>query len=413
MNHRGLLLKPNRTIAEENWPEFRGPNADGISKATGLPVQWSDTQNVRWKTPIPGRGWSTPVIWGKQIWLTTATPDGREMFVLCLDRETGKVLLNHRLFTNAQPETIHDLNSYASPSAVIEAGRVYVHFGNYGTACLDTKTLRVVWQRRDLTCLFTVGPGSSPVLYRNFLILTMDGVDVQYVAALDKKSGRTVWKQERTLTKGFSHRTAAENDRHKAFHTPVLAEVKGKPILLSPSAQAMYAYDPDTGRELWHVRHTGYSGSSRTLVGNGIAYINTGFDRSSLLAVRLDGRGDVTDTHLVWQASRSVPYKPSPVLVDDLIFLLSDSGIATCLEAKTGKEIWQERVGGSYSASPLYAEGRFYCFSERGKTTVLKAARNYEVLTENTMPDGFMASPAVAGKALFLRTTAHLYRVEQ
>ncbi|MCS6776410.1 MAG: PQQ-binding-like beta-propeller repeat protein [Chloroherpetonaceae bacterium] len=408
----GLLSLALTAHAQEHWPEYRGPNADGHSTARGLPLTWSDTRNVKWKTPIPGRGWSTPVIWGEQIWLTTATPDGREMFVLCVHRDTGKILLNRRLFTNAEPDPIHDLNSYASPSPVIEPGRVYVHFGNYGTACLDTRTFRVIWERRDLQCRFSVGPGSSPILYRDRLILTMDGIDRQSVIALDKRTGRTVWQQTRSVIREKS-RNGETSERHKAFHTPVLARVNGRVLLISPAAQGAYAYDPDTGEEVWRVQHDGYSGSSRTLLYGDLALINTGFDWGNLLAVRMDGRGDVTRSHVVWKVSRAVPFKVSPLLIDGLVYLLNDNGILTCLDAKTGAEVWKERLGGQYSASLLYADGRIYCCSEDGRIRVIRPGRRFELLAENVMPEGCMASPVAVGRALYLRTKTHLYRIEQ
>jgi outer membrane protein assembly factor BamB len=335
------------------------------------------------------------------------------MSVLCLNRETGKILLDRVLFTNTDPAPKHDLNSYASPSPVIEAGRVYVHFGNYGTACLDTKTFQTVWTRRDLDCAFSVGPGSSPLLYQDLLLLTMDGTDTQYTVALDKRTGRTVWKKDRGTKWESVGGGGGPGEDRKAFHTPRLARVNGQTQLISPAAKAVYAYDPQTGNYLWHIRHNGYSGSSRTVIGQGLAIINTGYDRSELIAVRLGAQGNLTETGIAWRYNRAVPYKPSPLLIDDLIFMVNDGGIVTCLDAKTGQPVWQERIGGrSYSASPLFAEGRIYCFSEDGLITVLKAGRTFEKLAENRLEEGFMASPAVAGKALFLRTKTHLYRIE-
>ena len=393
--------------AQDNWPEFRGPNADGRSSATGLPLTWGDTKNVRWKTAIHGRGWSTPVVWGDQVWLTTATDTGSEQYVLCVDRNTGKILLDRKLFENASPAPRHDLNSYASPSPVIEAGRVYVHFGNYGTACLDTKTFKILWTRRDLTCDFEVGPGSSPVLYGNMLILTMDGMDKQFTIALDKKNGATIWKQDRSTDFGD-----LSQDQRKSFNTPVFVAENGKTQMISSGAQAAFGYDPRNGKELWRLRFRGFSHSSRPLLGPGIVYLNTGFGRPDLLAVRLGGSGDITESHVLWRYGKNVPAKPSPLLIGDLLYFVDDSGVATCLEAKTGKEVWKHRLGDSFSASPVYADGRIYCFSEAGKVTILKPGRQFESLAENEMPAGFMASPAIAGKALYLRTKTHLYRVE-
>ena len=405
-----------QTPSGENWPEFRGHSGDGHSSVIGLPLSWSETQNVRWKTPIPGRGWSTPVVWGKQVWLTTATEDGRAMSVLCVERNTGKVLLNRELFQNPNPEPLgNDVNSYASPTPTIEAGRVYVHFGSYGTACLDTRTFQTLWERRNLPCRHYRGPSSSPILFGNLLILTLDGADYQYVTALDKKTGKTVWKTDRTANWGDfdpNGKVIAEGDFRKAHSTPLITLVNGQPEMVSMGAKAGYAYDPKTGKELWKVDYRGFSASFRPVEGEGLVFVPTGYSRSDLWAVRLGGRGNVTSSHIVWKYSKNVPSKPSPLLLNDLLYLVDDAGVVTCLEAKTGNEVWKERMGGHFSASPLTAEGRIYCFSEEGKTTVLKPGRKFEVIAESQLKDGFMASAAVAGKAFFLRTKTHLYRIE-
>ena len=400
----------------ENWPEFRGPTGQGYSDSTGLPLKWSESENIVWKTAVHGKGWSTPVVWGDQVWLTTATEDGTEMYVLCIDSNTGKIVRDINIFHNDTVEPLgNDLNGYASPSAVIEEGRVYVHFGSYGTACLDTKTGQTLWQRRDLPCRHYRGPGSSPVLYKDLLILTMDGVDVQYLAGLDKRTGKTVWKTDRT-TKwtdwGPDGKPQAEGDFRKAYSTPLIVEVDGKPVMVTPGSKAGYAYDPRDGRELWHITYEGFSNASRTLYGQGLFFIG-GAHKAGLVAVRPGGTGDVTESHIAWKYPKTIVFKPSPVLVGDLIFMVDDGGIATCLEAKTGIEVWKQRLGGKFSASPVYAEGRIYFPNEEGKTVVIAPGREYRVLAENKLDDGFMASPAVAGKAMFLRTKTHLYRVEQ
>ena len=413
-------------------------SAPGDTKPIGLPLHWSETENVKWKTPIPHRGWSTPVVLGKQIWLTTATLDGHDFFAVCVDADTGKIIFNERVFHCDTPEPLgNKLNSYASPSPVIEPGRVYVHFGSYGTACLDTRSRRreeaeiarekspsahvggydfkVIWKRDDLPCRHYRGPGSSPVLFNGLLILTMDGVDVQYLVALDKKTGQTVWKTDRTANwndLGSDEKPTDQGDYRKAYSTPLIVDVNGRKQMFSVGAKAAYSYDPLTGRELWKVNYPAFSGASRPLFANGIAFLATGHGKGEGLAVRVDGRGDVTDTHIVWRVTRSVPRMPSSVLVDDLLFTVSDSGTASCLEAATGKEIWQERLPGEYAASLLYGDRRIYSFSQDGKTTVFKPARNFEIMATNRLDAGFMASPAVAGKALILRTKTHLYRIE-
>ena len=406
--------------AQTGWPEFRGPSGNGIVTAPGvtlgLPLSWSETENVKWKTAIPYQGWSTPVVLDGQIWLTTATTDGFDFYVVCVDAETGEIRFNEKLFHSDNPEPLgNNVNSYASPSPVIEPGRVYVHFGSYGTACLDTATCKVVWQRQDLPCRHFRGPGSSPILFDDLLILSMDGVDVQYVAALDKKSGATVWKTDRTTAwddLDEQGKPKREGDFRKSFSTPLVIEAAGKRQLISVGSSATFAYDPRTGREIWKTHNIGFTPSSRPVFGNGMAYITTGQGKAELWAVRVDGEGDVTDTHVAWKVGAPiVSGDTSPLILDDLLYVVSSDGLATCLEAATGTQVWSERIGGNYEASPIYADGRLYFCAVQGKTTVLKPGRDYEVLATNKLETGCMASPAVAGKALFLRTKTHLYRI--
>jgi len=407
--------------AGAGWPEFRGPFGNGHAappgaRPAGLPLRWSETENVRWKTAIPHRGWSTPVVLGGQVWLTTATTDGRDFFAICLDAATGRIVFNQRLFHADDPEPLgNNVNCYASPSPAIEPGRVYVHFGSYGTACLDTATRKVLWQRTDLPCRHYRGPGSSVVLYRDLVILTFDGVDAQYLAALDKKTGRTVWKTHRTTQWNdldANGQPKREGDFRKAFSTPLVFEVGGQPQMVSPGSKACYAYDPRTGEELWKVRHTAHTAVLRPVFAGGLAIFCTGLGGPQLWAVRPDGRGDVTATHVAWKARARAPRTPSPIVVDDLLYVVSDDGLATCLEVATGREVWRQRLGGNYAASPIYADGRLYFCSQQGKTTVLRPGRTCRVLATNRLAGGFMASPAVAGRALFLRTRTHLYRIE-
>ena len=395
-------------LAADPWPDFRGPRGDGTSEARDIPLAWSEASLVRWKTPIHGRGWSTPAVGDGKVWLTTATEDGKEMSAVGVDLATGRILLDLVLFRNESPQPLgNPVNSYASPSPVVEEGRVWVHFGSYGTACLDASTGKVIWERRDLPCNHFRGPGSSPFLFGDLLILTMDGFDVQYLVALETGTGKTVWKTERSFDFGDT-----DGDLRKAYSTPLVVRIGGEPVMFSPSAKAAYAYDPRDGRELWRIRYDGFSNASRPVFGAGLVFINTGFGKADLWAVRPDGRGDVTDTHVVWKCTQGVPLKPSPVVVGDLIFMGSDNGIATCLEAATGRQVWQARLGGDYSASPLAGAGRVYFFSEEGKTTVIEPGRAFRVLATSRLDAGFMASPAVAGRALILRTKTHLYRIE-
>jgi len=416
------VLAAGLLTAQADWPQFRGSSGDGQVSAPGdtrllgLPLEWSETNNIRWKTEIPERGWSTPVVLGDQIWLTTATPDGHDFFVLCVAAQTGKILLNEKLFHCDAPEPLgNPVNCYATPSPAIEPGRVYVHFGSYGTACLDTRTRQVLWRRADLPCRHYRGPSSSPVLYENLVILTLDGVDFQYVVALDKLTGKTVWKTDRSFTWDDRNDPSAmvrDGDRHKAHSTPLLIDYNSKPQLLSTAARSAYAYDPATGKELWRIHHDSWSAAPMPVYRQGLAFLISGAGKTRLLAVRVDGQGDVTDTHVAWSVDSMVPNTASPVLVDDLLYLVTDDGMVTCLDTADGKEVWRQRINGKYAASPVHADGRLYFFNQAGETTVLKPGRTFQLLAANTLSDGFMASPAVAGKAFILRTKTSLYRVE-
>ena len=415
-------------LAGETWPQFRGPDGSGHSDATGLPLTWSEQMHIKWKVPIHDRAWSSPVIWSNQVWLTTASEDGTKLYAICVDRDTGKITRDLHLFTVERPQFAHQFNTYASPTPVIEAGRVYVTFGSPGTACLDTRTGQVLWTRRDFVCNHFRGAGSSPILFGHLLIMNFDGSDHQFVVALDKETGQTVWRKERSIDfKDLAPdgQPIGEGDLRKAFSTPHVAEIEGQSILLSSGAKAHYAYDPLTGQELWRVEErTSHSAGTRPVVGLGLVFIPTGWSMGQLLAIHPGKGGEVIDANnpsaqkdagqlrVVWKSKRNVPKKPSLLLVDDLLFSIDDNGVASCLEANSGKEVWRERVGGNYSASPIYAEDHIYFCSEEGKITVIKAGRKFTKLAENQLDDGFMASPAVAGKALFLRTKTHLYRVE-
>lgn len=411
---------------EQQWPQFRGPRGDGVSLATGLPLRWSEDSGVKWKTPIHGRAWSSPVIWDEQVWVTTATEDGQELSALAVDRETGEIRKDLVLFRVERPQFAHKFNTYASPTPVIEEGRVYVTFGSPGTACLDTRTGKVLWERRDFVCNHYRGAGSSPILHQGRLYLNFDGSDHQFVVALDAATGRTVWEVTRGIDfkdLGPDGKPESEGDWRKAYATCQIASFDGREQLLSQGAKAMYGYDPRSGAELWRVEErTSHSGGTRPVVGHGLVFVPTGWSQGQVLAIRPGHDGEVLDANaaarsdgrleIVWHSKRNVPKKPSLVLVDDLLYGLDDNGVATCWEAATGAVVWNERIGGNYSASPIASGGRLYFCSEEGKTVVVATGREFRKLAENTLDDGFMASPAVSGRSLFLRTRTALYRLE-
>jgi outer membrane protein assembly factor BamB len=412
---------------EVNWPQFRGPRGDGTTLNAPLPFHWSETQNVKWKTPIHGRAWSSPVIWGSQVWLTTATEDGTQLFAVCVDRESGKILHDLKLFEIEKPQFAHKFNTYGSPTPVIEAGRVYVTFGSPGTACLDTQSGRKLWERRDFICNHYRGAGSSPILHSNLFIVNFDGSDRQYVVALDKLTGRTAWERKRSIdfqdldTDG---QPMTEGDLRKAFATCHVAALEGVPTLLSQGAKAMYAYDPLTGEEFWRVEERqNHSGSARPVAGEGLVFVASGWANGQVLAIRPGRKGEVVDANsptnltsqlqVVWKSKRNTPKKPSLLLKDGLLFGIDDNGVATCWDARTGATLWNERVGGNHSSSPILGAGRVYFFSEEGRSVVIEAGRQFKKLAENTLDGGFMASPAVTGSALILRTKTHLYRIQE
>jgi len=406
------------SLTHAQWPEFRGPNMDGT--VTGaLPTEWSPDTNIAWKKDIHGLGWSTPLISEGKIWLTTATENGRQMSVICLDEKSGNVLLDRVFITNDNPEPLaNPMNSYASSTGVVEAGRVYLHFGAYGTICLDTETFETIWERRDITCSHWRGPASSIAKWENKLILTLEGADQQYFLALDKETGETLWRRDRGTN--FDDETdgvpANSGDMRKGFGTPIFVKVGEVVQMISNGSKAAWAYDVETGEEIWNVHYPTHSPSSRTVYSEetGMVYINTGLGKAEVWAVKLDpeARGDISESHVAWKIFQRTPKRMSPVIANGILFM-ANGGVVSAVDAKTGEVLWAERGGGEFSASSIAANGLVYHFDEEGLGLVLKADREYEVVAENTLPDGFMASPAVTSdNALILRTKTGLYRVE-
>lgn len=404
----GFLWHASAAFPGTAWPQFRGPDGQGHADAKRLPLEWSETRNVSWKTPIPGQGWSSPVVENGRIWMTTATEEGKSLRVVGVDLKSGRILHNFELFHVDNPRFKHALNSFASPSPVVEGDRVYCNFGTHGTACVDARTGSVLWKSRELQLEHENGPGSSPALYHGKLIIPCDGTNVQYIAALNARDGTVAWKVNRSVS--LEHRA---DQMRKAYSTPLVIDAAGKTQVVIPGAEYVYAYEPDTGKELWRVHYPGFSNVPRPVYAHGLVYVATGFGKPEIWAIRPDGSGEVTDTHVVWKYSKQAPAKPSPVVVGGRFYMVSDGGIATCLDAKTGHQVWQERVPGEYSASPLAAAGRIYLFSMDGPATVLSDGADFKVEATNKLEEGFMASPAVIDDALILRTKNALYRIEE
>ncbi len=419
----------NSHAEEGYWNQFRGPHANGTSEAKGLPLKFAEgSPEVVWKTEVKGRAWSTPVVWGNQLWVTNApeivNPEGAtnqdsfskgakplkdplRLSAVCLDLKTGKIIHDVTVSEVYEPQYTHPTNSLASPTPWIEEGRIYVHFGTYGTACINTKTGKKIWENRELECHHWRGPGSSPVVHGDLIFLTFDGYDKQFIAALNKNTGKLVWKTDRDV----DYKTD-NGDRKKAYSTPTIVDAGGgREVLVSPLAMATIAYAPETGAPVWRVFHGGMNAGARPIVGNGLVYISAGSGGDSLIAVDPKGEGDITGSNIKWRTGRMVPKRPSQVLVGDRILMMEDGGVCSCLNALTGESLWANRVAGAYWSSPLYANGHLYCASQDGKVAVIKAGDEFELVHETMFPEGFTASPIVAGNSLILRSESNIYRI--
>lgn len=395
-------------LQAEDWPQFRGPTGQGHSSERGLPLEWSESRNIAWKTPVPGTGWSSPVVAGGQVWMTTATgprePSRRgslSLRALAFDVATGRGVVDTEVFRLESAGPIHQKNSRASPTPIIDGARVYVHFGADGTAALDTQG-RILW-KTTLPYDSQHGNGGTPVLYRDLLIVSCDGNGGEaYVVALDSATGAIRWKTDR--------RRPAD----QAYATPLVIRVGNQDQVVAPGAYRAAAYDPATGKEIWRVSYAdGFSNVPRPVFGNGLVFIATGFNTPRLMAVRPDGSGDITRTHVAWTLTRGAPYTPSPILVGEQLYYVSDTGILTCVHAQSGAMLWQQRLGGNYSASPVFADGRLYFVSEEGVTTVLAPGPSYQPLATNRLDGSMMASLAISNGSIFARTDTHVYRIEQ
>jgi hypothetical protein len=395
------LLVQAAVAAAEDWPQFRGPGGQGHSTETGLPLEWSETRNVAWKVPVPGRGWSSPVVAGGRVWLTTAITVQRDtsLRLMAFEVESGRQALDVEVFKVRGTDLLNAKNSHASPTPIVDGDRVYVHFGAEGTAAVSP-TGTILWKTR-LTYTSQHGNGGSPELAGDLLVVNCDGFDEGFVAALDTRTGKTRWRADR------------RQPISQAYSTPLLIHAGDRDQLVSVGAFNTVAYDPQNGKEIWRVSYPeGFSNVPRPVYGAGLVFISTGFNQPSLLAIRPDGRGDVTRTHVAWKLSRGAPLTPSPILAGDELYVVTDNGIASCLDARTGAVRWQQRLGNSFSASPVLADGRLYFLDEDGRTTVIAPGAVFTPLAANTLDGATLASMAVAARSFFIRTATHLYRIK-
>ncbi len=390
--------------ADPEWTEFRAHGGLGAGRP---PTVWAEGQNVKWKTPIPGKAWASPVVLGQQIWLANAPENGKQLRAVCVDLATGKIDRDVLVFDNPNPDFCHPTNSHASSTPALETGRLYVHFGSAGTACLDTATGNKLWERRDLECDHHRGAASSPILHGDRLFLTFDGVDVQYVCALDKHTGKTLWKFDRAIDYGTD-----SGDLKKGYGTPAVIDCGGAPALVSSGAMATIAYDPATGKERWRVKHGGMNAAVRPFAAAGLIYLGAGSGETKFLALPQDAAGDMTGK-LAWKTGRNVPDRPTPVAVGELLFVVADNGVVSCLDAKTGTVHWSKRVAGQTWAAPIAADGKVYVFDQAGGGFVLAASKEFKLLATNHLAAGGNAIPAQVGNALIVRTFQALYRIEE
>ena len=410
-------LQPAR--AQLEWPQFRGPDGQGHASAAKVPISWNESTNIRWKASIPGRGWSSPVVDGDQIWLTTATQDDRSLRAICIDRATGNIKQNIEVFRRDAAEHVHSQNSHATPTPVLDGDLVIVHFGTNGTAAI-TRSGEILWRNHELNYSTPHGSANSPVVHGNLVIVCCDGEDKQFVAALDKRNGKIVWRHDRAHMEDARRKSKAEQNPGRkglpfiAFSTPLVAEVNGVALLISTPADHVVANRVENGEEVWWLPYNCFSLVARPVIGNGLVYAIGGLKDGHyvLYAIPQDASGKLSESDLAWKREDTIPQCPSPLLLGERLFLIKDSGIATCLDAVSGEELWQARIGGNYRASPVSVGDRVYFTSQKGKTTVLRLDDRFSPLATNQLEGIFLASPAIAGDALFLRSDSHLYRIE-
>jgi len=402
-----LCLSAVPSLSAGDWPQFRGPTGDGLYTGAKLPLEWGPDKNVVWTKEIPGHGWSSPIVWKGKVYLTTAVEKGKDysLQAVGLDAVTGDLLFAKEIFVEpAGSPNPHKKNSHASPTPVTDGERLYVHFGHIGTAAISLDGKQIFWKSQKLPYKPVHGNGGSPILVDDKLVFSCDGGDTQVIAALDRKTGNVAWKTDRKggSTKGFS------------FATPQLITVDKKSLIISPGSGMVGAYEPAKGTEVWRVKYDGFSLIPRPVFGGGMVYVATGYMSPTLQAIKPEGKGDITASNVAWTVKRAAPNTPSVLYVDDMVFMVSDGGVATCLNAKTGDPYWSERVPGSgYSASPIYADGKIWVTSESGEGAVIEAKKEFNILNKSNLKERTFASFAAVDGSLYVRTDKNMYRFQE
>ncbi|MBB5035064.1 outer membrane protein assembly factor BamB family protein [Prosthecobacter vanneervenii] len=405
------------------WPAKGGPAQDNIVPAVEvarIPLEWDSTtgKNIIWRTELQDQGHSSPVIGGDMIWFTSATTDGTKQYVYGIDRQSGKIIHHKLVFENTSPEDLgNPMNNYAAPSPVLEEDALYVHFGTYGTARLDPATGEKVWERRDINVRHFRGPGSSPIIFGDLIILTFDGIDQQFVTALDKKTGKSVWKTSRTTDYGDldkEGKPTRDGDMRKAYHTPGVFEIGGRQVLVSIGSRAAFGYDVTTGKELWTIRHGGFNAAIPPLRLGDMLILNTGSERAHTVCVRIDDKmtGDITESHVLWDREKRNASEASLVIVNGTLYQITRGGIVSAVDVKSGKDLWDDRLAGKHVPAPLAFGDKLLFSNDRGESFIVRASpEKFEVLGQNLLGESISASPAIADGALYIRSSGAIYKI--
>ena len=403
------LLLSAALLRAENWPQFRGPTGQGLSVEKKLPLNWSANSNVLWQTAIPGESWSSPIVWGDRVFVTTATENGQSCRMLSLDTKSGKILWDKEVFPQV-PRRKEGRNTYATPTPATDGERVYACFGDGSFAALNFAGT-VVWTNRDYKFYGQHGLGSSPMLHRGLLIMARDGSsdgddkklgwqkpwDQSYVLALDAQTGKERWKGRRGLSR-ISH------------GAPCIWEQDGKAQVVSEAGDVVQGFDIRTGERLWTCEVIGEGKVPSAVLGDGLVFTAGGWGgKETIKAFKLGGQGELKETNLVWEQKKGMPKIPSLIYVKPHLFAVTDGGVASCLKADTGELVWQERVGGNFSASPVSAAGRIYFLGDNGETAVIEAGPEFKVLARNPLGEKAQASIAISQGRLFIRTEKNLF----
>lgn len=408
------ILTCDISAQQNDWTHFRGSKLNGISAEKSVPVMWDESSGIIWMVKTVGRGWSSPVVYGNQVWITSEIGDGKEMYALCHDFNSGKEIFRIKLFEPEKVFSKHDINTYATPTPCIEEGFAYFHFGTYGTACLRTSDGSVVWKRTDLNCDHVQGPGSSPILWKDMLILHLEGSDVQFITALDKKTGKTIWRTDRPPD--LMNRIPRIG--RKAYITPIIINVDGKDLLISNGSAVCIAYDILTGAEVWRIVQGEDSTISMPFSENGMVYFFTSFvtppgeqQYCELFGVNPAGRGDITATNIIWRQKFPVLQLQTPVIKDGLIYLVDSRDNLHCIDATSGKTYYSRRLQGKYNSSPVYAGGNIYFASVNGETLIIKEGKELSIAARNKLPGQIYATPAILKNSIIIRNSEYLFKI--